>query len=94
MERIVAAAGCPDAEEQGHAADYRQVVCQSPKGRFTIMTFDTPAGRDAWLDAAMPYGGTYLVGDRWTVVATPALLGDLHAELGGEIRDSTHTHGS
>ncbi|WP_146615418.1 hypothetical protein [Nonomuraea aridisoli] len=92
MDRIVAATRCPRPQEQGRAADYRQVVCQSPQGRYTIMTFATAAGKDAWLEAAQPYGGTYLVGDRWAVVATPALLGDLRAELGGELREHGH-HG-
>ncbi|MBF8186024.1 hypothetical protein ITP53_09750 [Nonomuraea sp. K274] len=86
MERIIAAARCPRPQEQGHSAEFRQVVCQSPQGRYTIMTFAAPAGKDAWLDEAEPYGGTYLGGDRWAVVSAPALLRELRDQLGGEIR--------
>ncbi|MEV0308053.1 hypothetical protein [Nonomuraea fuscirosea] len=56
------------------------------------MTFATAAGEDAWLGEARPYGGTYLAGDRWAVVAEPALLDELRDRLGGEIEN--HPHGS
>ncbi|WP_090929812.1 hypothetical protein [Nonomuraea jiangxiensis] len=90
LERLVAAAGCPSAKAQGKAADFRQVVCQAPQGRYTIMTFDTQTGRDAWLAEAEPYGGTYLVGERWAVVSEKDLLHQLRDQLGGELRGQPH----
>jgi hypothetical protein len=89
-ERLIAAARCGRTQEQGHSAELRQVVCQSPRGRYTIMTFATAAGKDAWLGEARPYGGTYLAGDRWAVVAEPVLLNELRGRLGGEIENHSH----
>ncbi|MEU4514596.1 hypothetical protein AB0G05_34290 [Nonomuraea wenchangensis] len=84
-EQLLRAVACTDPHLQVDATELRQVTCHTPAGRYTILTFATQTGTRAWLDEAQPYGGTYLVGDRWTVVAAPDLLTDLRARLGGRL---------
>ncbi|MEU6785026.1 hypothetical protein ABZ912_38045 [Nonomuraea angiospora] len=90
LRRIEAAARCPRPEVQVDAAELHQVACRSPQGRYTILTFATSAGEQAWLGEAQSYGGTYLVGDRWAVVSGPGLLRGLRTQLGGEIEARHH----
>ncbi|MFF0770723.1 hypothetical protein ACFYUK_17685 [Nonomuraea wenchangensis] len=85
MEQLLRAAACADPQVQVDATELRQVICHTPAGRYTILTFATQDGARAWLDEAQPYGGTYLVGDRWTVIAAPDLLTGLRAQLGGRL---------
>ena len=92
MKRLKAAAGCPKARLQIDADELKQAACQSARGRYTIVTFTTDEGKRAWLDHAQPYGGTYLVGDRWTVVSTPELLEGLRKQVGGRIETGAQHH--
>ncbi|MEW9549386.1 hypothetical protein [Nonomuraea sp. NPDC050783] len=85
LDRILAAVACRHPEVQVDAAELHEVACRSAAGRYTVMTFATSRGESSWLGEAEPYGGTYLVGDRWAVVSTPALLDGLRARLGGRI---------
>ncbi|NUP24319.1 MAG: hypothetical protein HOV96_26415 [Nonomuraea sp.] len=87
LGRILAAVGCVRPKVQVDAAELHQVACSTTTGRYTIMTFTERANQDAWLGEAQAYGGTYLVGDRWTVVASSALLPALRTRLGGRIED-------
>ncbi|TDC85387.1 hypothetical protein E1292_48845 [Nonomuraea deserti] len=90
LDRILAAAECDRPAVQVDATELRQVSCQTDAGRYVIMTFTARSGQDAWLEEAQAYGGTYLIGDRWTVVSTPDLLTGLHARLGGRIENHQH----
>ncbi|MGW2148680.1 hypothetical protein ACWCOT_30565 [Nonomuraea bangladeshensis] len=85
LEQLQRAVACTDPKPQVDATELREVICHTPAGRYTLLTFATQAGARAWLDEAQPYGGIYLVGDRWTVVAAPDLLTDLRARLGGRL---------
>ncbi|WP_226900461.1 hypothetical protein [Nonomuraea phyllanthi] len=90
MEQIAGTLGCPSIDMQVDATELRQAVCRTSRGRYTLVTFTTDAGKRMWLDAAQAYGGTYLVGDRWVVIATPALLEALREQLGGRIESMRH----
>lgn len=90
MEQIAATLGCARPSMQVDAAELRQAVCQVPQGRYTMVTFTTDDGKRAWLKSAQAYGGAYLVGDRWTVIAEPALLEGLRGRLGGEVETAAH----
>ncbi|TDD11484.1 hypothetical protein [Nonomuraea diastatica] len=90
LDRILAAIECDRPAVQVDATDLHEVSWQTDAGRYFIMTFTTRAGQEAWLKEAQAYGGTYLVGDRWTVVSAPDLLTALHARLGGRIENHQH----
>jgi hypothetical protein len=90
LDRILAAIGCERPAVQVDAAELHQVSCRTAAGRYTVMTFATRAGKDAWLGEAESYGGAYLVGDRWAVVSTSDLLSGLGARLGGRLEGSRH----
>jgi hypothetical protein len=92
MKKLKATAGCPKARLQIDADELKQAACQTERGRYTIVTFTTDEGKRAWLDHAQPYGGTYLVGDRWTVVSTPELLEGLREQVGGRIETGAQHH--
>jgi hypothetical protein len=90
MDQLATTLGCPNPNMQVDAAELRQALCQTPEGRYVLLTFSTDAGKRAWLDEAQPYGGTYLVGDRWAVVSERPLLERLQGRLGGQIEGSGH----
>ncbi|MFG1694656.1 hypothetical protein [Nonomuraea sp. NPDC049309] len=92
MEKLKAAAGCPEARLQVDADELKQAACRTERGWYTIVTFTEDEGKRAWLDHAQPYGGTYLVGDRWTVVSTPELLDGLRRQVGGQIETGARHH--
>ncbi|MEV4800234.1 hypothetical protein AB0K18_09470 [Nonomuraea sp. NPDC049421] len=92
MKKLKTSAGCPKARLQIDADELKQAACQTKRGRYTIVTFTTDKGKRDWLDYAQAYGGTYLVGDRWTVVAEPALLEDLRKKVGGQMETGAQHH--
>ncbi|MDK1472408.1 hypothetical protein QNO07_03030 [Streptomyces sp. 549] len=74
--------------------DLRRGMCTTKQGRFVLATFTTSKGQQSWLDEAMPYGGTYLVGKRWVAVGEPKVLGSVRGRLGGEVEEGeSHTGG-
>jgi hypothetical protein len=63
-------------------ADFRQATCLD----VVLLDFATAEGQRAWLDAAEPYGGVYLVGERWALSGNSAeRIQTLQATLGGTI---------
>ncbi|GAA3073911.1 hypothetical protein GCM10020254_17150 [Streptomyces goshikiensis] len=60
---------------------------------YRMLTFAADKGQRAWLDESQNYGGTYLVGDRWVVVAaSPDALAPLRKRIGGTVESGT-SHG-
>ncbi|MFC5827851.1 hypothetical protein [Nonomuraea insulae] len=92
LDVILAAIGCERPAVQVEAAELHEVSCRLAAGRYTVMTFTTRAGEDAWLGEAESYGGTYLVGDGWAVVAASNLLSGLLPRLGGRIEGRIEDH--
>ncbi|MEV4835336.1 hypothetical protein AB0K05_12485 [Nonomuraea sp. NPDC049486] len=90
IDQIGAALGCPSPDVQIDADELRQAVCRTSAAHSVLVTFTTGKGQRDWLDAAQPYGGTYLVGERWVVVSDPAVLEGLRTKLGGAIESTQH----
>ncbi|MEU7151387.1 hypothetical protein AB0B15_25685 [Streptomyces sp. NPDC045456] len=93
MTRIAAALGCR-ADIIIDAQELREGGCTTRAGVFRILTFSSDAKKRAWLAEAQAYGGTYLVGTRWSVTGPSrnALL-LLRGSLGGTIESGAgHGH--
>ncbi|MFD7662686.1 hypothetical protein [Streptomyces sp. NPDC059788] len=93
MARIAAALGCR-ADVIVEAQELREGGCTTGAGVFRILTFSSDGNKRAWLTEARAYGGTYLVGTRWSVTgpSRSALL-PLRDSLGGTLESGTgHGH--
>ncbi|MFI6441219.1 hypothetical protein [Streptomyces sp. NPDC050759] len=85
IEVIAGLAGCK-AEIRIEADELREGLCHSGQADYRITTFPAEKYKEAWLDAASVYGGTYLVGPRWVVSAKAEHLKQARNKLGGTIR--------
>ncbi|WP_371656658.1 MULTISPECIES: hypothetical protein [unclassified Streptomyces] len=76
------------------ADELREATCTKSGTRYRVTAFATSAGREAWLEESRAYGGSYLVGARWVVVARPeSALSTLREKLGGELEAAAqHAH--
>lgn len=85
VARIAAALGCR-ADIILDAQELREGGCTTRAGVFRILTFSSDAKKRAWLTEAQAYGGSYLVGTRWSVTGPSrnALL-PLRDSLGGTV---------
>ncbi|MFI0259701.1 hypothetical protein ACH4OW_11795 [Streptomyces sp. NPDC017056] len=93
MARIASALGCR-ADVIVDARELREGGCTTGRGVFRILTFSSDSKKRAWLTEAQAYGGTYLVGTRWSVTGpTAAALFPLRDRLGGTIETGgAHGH--
>jgi hypothetical protein len=92
--RLTTVLGCqPDLVTD--SAEIREEACTAGEHRYRVMTFANAAGREAWLSEAQAYGGVYVVGRKWVVVAatTEPELKSLAAKLGGEVQQGA-AHGA
>jgi hypothetical protein len=85
IEVIAGLAGCK-AEIRTEADELREGLCHSEQADYRITTFPAEKYKEAWLDAASVYGGTYLVGPRWVVSAEAEHLEQARNKLGGTVR--------
>lgn len=85
IEVIAGLAGCK-ADIRIDADELREGLCHSEQADYRITTFPAEKFKEAWLDAASVYGGTYLVGPRWVVSAEVEHLNTVRNKLGGTIR--------
>ena len=85
IEVIDGLAGC-EAEIRIEADELREGLCDSEQADYRITTFPAEKYKEAWLDAASVYGGTYLVGPRWVVSTKAEHLDQARDKLGGTIR--------
>ncbi|GAA0284959.1 hypothetical protein GCM10010302_23980 [Streptomyces polychromogenes] len=92
VEQLAAALGCT-AELGTQAEELRQGACETGQGAYRMTTFAAEAGLRSWLTEAEPYGGVYLVGDRWVVTGPSAdALAGLRGRLGGSVETgAAHT---
>ncbi|MEF3114692.1 hypothetical protein [Streptomyces chrestomyceticus] len=93
MARIAAALGCR-ADIILDARELREGGCTTRAGVFRILTFSSDAKKRAWLTEAQAYGGSYLVGTRWSVTGpSPNALSPLRNSLGGTVESGAgHGH--
>ncbi|MCJ0874426.1 hypothetical protein [Streptomyces sp. AP-93] len=95
LDRIAAALGC-SPEVTVDAQEVREGACTVGAQAFRLATFSTARGRAVWLSESRPYGGTYLVGERWIITApsTDALT-QARSRLGGTLDAAPgHSHGA
>lgn len=86
VAQLGAELGC-EPKQSVKAADFRQATCATKDASVTLLDFDTADGQTAWLDYALSYGGTYLVGDRWTLTTeSKDYLTKLQDRFGGAIK--------
>ncbi|MFF4370891.1 hypothetical protein [Streptomyces sp. NPDC001594] len=92
VEQLASALGCT-AELGIQAEELRQGSCETGQGAYRMTTFAAAQGLRSWLAEAEPYGGVYLVGDRWVVTApTEDALAGLRERFGGSVEKGTqHT---
>ncbi|MEU1622286.1 hypothetical protein ABZ479_33925 [Streptomyces sp. NPDC005722] len=91
LERIGEAAGCTP-QLQTDVEELRQGACTTARGAYVMLTFASAAGQKSWLEEAEPYGGSYLIGERWVVEADPEALEPVREKLGGRVEEGAH-HG-
>ncbi|MCX4529386.1 MULTISPECIES: hypothetical protein [unclassified Streptomyces] len=94
LQDIATALGCT-AEIMVDAEELREGACGAGEDAYRMLTFAADQGQKAWLDESRNYGGTYLVGNRWVVVAASAdALAPLKERLGGTVETGTSHSGS
>jgi hypothetical protein len=92
LEQLAAAVDCKPLVINNK--ELRQGNCKTQKGHIVLVTFASDKGKEAWLKAAKPYGGHYLVGIRWVIVSTVSNLETFRGDLGGQIQEGDkHGHG-
>jgi hypothetical protein len=70
----------------GPFSDYRLASCEYKGKKLVLTDFDADEGQSAFLDDSKPYGGVYLVGDRWLITGnTLAEISPLQDMFGGKI---------
>ncbi|PJE97991.1 hypothetical protein CUT44_01710 [Streptomyces carminius] len=92
LEQLAARTEC-EPRMQTDAEELRQGVCTTGDGRYVLATFATAGGQQSWLAEAKPYGGTYLVGEKWVAVGEPGVLGKLRGRLGGAVESGASHSG-
>jgi hypothetical protein len=85
VDVIAGLTGCK-AKIRIEADELREGLCHTKKGDYLITTFPQEKYKKTWLETAAVYGGTYLVGTRWVVAATPGMLKQFRPQLGGAIQ--------
>ncbi len=85
VAQLGAELGC-EPEPMVQATDFHQATCDTGDASLILLDFQTNDGQRAWLDYALAYGGTYLVGERW-VMSTESRdrLEKLQTRFGGTI---------
>lgn len=93
VEELADAIGC-EPEFQGRTSDFRQAACATDATRYMLLDFTTDEKKQAWLDMALLYGATYLVGERWALTSIEvADMERLRGRLGGTLHgDPTMRH--
>jgi hypothetical protein len=86
VEELADRIGC-EPEFQGKTSDFRQAACATDATRYMLLDFTTDEKKQAWLDTALLYGATYLVGERWALTSLEvADMERLRGEIGGTLR--------
>ncbi|MGB3441755.1 MAG: hypothetical protein WBA97_23670 [Actinophytocola sp.] len=93
VEELAEKVGCTP-EFQGRTSDFRQAACATDATRYMLLDFTTDEKKRTWLDTALIYGATYLVGERWALTSIEvADMERLRGEIGGSLEgDPTMQH--
>jgi hypothetical protein len=86
VEELAEQIGCTP-EFQGKTSDFRQAACATDATRYMLLDFTTDAKKQTWLETALLYGATYLVGEKWALTSLEvADMERLRGEIGGTLR--------
>ncbi|MFI7680692.1 hypothetical protein [Actinophytocola sp. NPDC049390] len=93
VEELAETIGC-EPRFQGKTSDFRQAACSTDATRYMLLDFTTEEKKQAWLDMALLYGATYLVGEKWALTSIEvADMERLRGEIGGTLQgDPTMRH--
>ncbi|MFF8605030.1 hypothetical protein ACF06X_03765 [Streptomyces sp. NPDC015346] len=96
LEQIAGKAAC-EPDVQTDAEELRRAKCATPDGSYVLVTFATDRGQREWINEAKDYGGSYLVGRKWTVAGDARTVARVRERLGGRIETAephaSHTAG-
>jgi len=85
VQQLAKGMGC-NAQLGGKFADYRLASCEYKGKKLVLTDFDSAEGQSVFLHESKPYGGVYLVGDKWLVTGnTLAEISPLQDMFGGKI---------
>lgn len=86
VEQLAERIGCTP-EFQGRTSDFRQAACSTDATRYMLLDFTTDDKKKTWLETALLYGATYLVGEKWALTSLEvADMERLRGEIGGTLR--------
>ena len=86
VEELAEKIGC-EPEFQGKTSDFRQAACATDATRYMLLDFTTDEKKQVWLDTALLYGATYLVGEKWALTSIEvADMERLRGEIGGTLQ--------
>lgn len=86
VEQLAERIGCTP-EFQGKTSDFRQAACSTDATRYMLLDFTTDDKKKTWLETALLYGATYLVGEKWALTSLEvADMERLRGEIGGTLR--------
>jgi hypothetical protein len=86
VEELAERIGCTP-EFQGKTSDFRQAACSTDATRYMLLDFTTDDKLRTWLETALLYGATYLVGEKWALTSLEvADMERLRGEIGGTLR--------
>jgi hypothetical protein len=89
VRQLAVAVGC-EPKLTGTTAGFRQAACDAGGATLVLVDFDTATAQRDWLDEAVPYGGSYLVGDRWAVSGgSRDYLATVQGVLGGNLEGAS-----
>ncbi|WP_251066591.1 hypothetical protein [Streptomyces sp. ISL-36] len=92
LEQIAEKAAC-EPDVQTDAAELRRAKCATQDGAYVLLTFTTDRGQREWINEAKDYGGSYLVGRKWTVAGDARTVARVRERLGGQI-ETAEPHAS
>ncbi|WFB10930.1 hypothetical protein LRS74_30720 [Streptomyces sp. LX-29] len=93
LRNIADAIGCT-ARINVEAEELTQGGCTTERGTYRMVTFAADSGQRAWLTESEAYGGKYLIGKRWVVVAQSLeSLDELRGKIGGTIEAAAGHNG-
>jgi hypothetical protein len=93
VEELADRIGC-EPRFQGRTSDFRQAACTTAATRYMLLDFTTEEKKQVWLDTALLYGATYLVGEKWALTSLEvADMERLRGQIGGTLQgDPTMRH--
>ncbi|MEV7427775.1 hypothetical protein [Streptomyces sp. NPDC091212] len=91
LEEIAEQAKC-EPHISTDATELRVGNCETDDGKWVLATFATDRGQREWINEAKDYGGSYLLGRKWTAVGDEKIIKALRGRLGGTVESGSSHH--